>query len=142
MNKERRSQIRIDLISEFCLWSSANASIQTEDKITNFSTKGMFIESTTQPKPKEILDIFLTLPGDLGNLSIQGTVVWKRWVVTKKTKDPLGFAVEFIHTQSTRPIIEALYTYLRNKQIITVSKRIIEEFFTGPTSKPKFPIEP
>jgi Tfp pilus assembly protein PilZ len=136
MNKERRKSYRMELLSEACGWSIVGSPKKTPNKIINISTEGMFVESESNPQGE--LEIVLTLPGDLGNLDIKGTVVWRRWAVTKKNKEPLGFAVKFIHNPNTKKVMDAFYTYLRNKQIMTVSNRIIEEFF-GDNKGPRFP---
>lgn len=140
MNKERRNKYRIELIQEICEWSKIGAQLKTTERICNLSPEGMFIESAANPNPQEVIELSLTLPGDLGNLDLKGVIIWRRWANKKKDKAPLGFAVKFLHSDNTKPIIEALYSYLKNKQIITVSKRIIEEFFTA-SSKPRYPIK-
>ena len=81
----------------------------------------------------------IQLPGDLGVLSLDGEVVRVNWAINrKKNREAMGMGVRFDNLNSgTKKILDAYVVYLRNKQIINVSKRIIEEFFgsQGPKSK-------
>jgi hypothetical protein len=130
MNKERRKHLRLDLIQEICGWSIVGSPKKMPNRINNISIEGIFIES--ESTPSGTIEISLTLPGDLGHLDITGNIIWRRWATLKKGNKPLGFAVKLNHTPSTRTIMEAFCTFLRNKQIVTVSKRIIDEFFGSP----------
>ena len=129
MIKEQRKEFRIVLLSEEVGWSYANVTSKTPSRLVDFSSEGVFIESKLLPKAKDVLEIVFLLPGDLGTLDIQGIVVWRRWAKRKKSNLPLGFAVKLIHNPNTLKVMRAYVTYLRNKQIMTVSKRIQEEFF-------------
>lgn len=135
--KERRKNIRIPLLGETCTWVSGEASITSQ--ISNISNDGMFIKSDKMPEQKEI-DIRIALPGDLGVFEVPGKVVRKQWAALKKKSTELGFAVKFEIVQDNhQKIMDSYCIYLRNKQIITVSKRIIEEFFSqlDPSNPPK-----
>jgi hypothetical protein len=81
----------------------------------------------------------LNLPGDLGSLQVTASVVRVKWAATRKAgKDSLGMGVRFEEVSpNIKKILDAFVVYLRNKQIITVSKRIIEEFF-GENGPKKF----
>ena len=129
MNKERRKEYRIVLLSEEVGWSYINVISKTHDKLIDISSEGAFIESKLLPKSKDVLEIVFVLPGNLGHLKIKGVIVWCRWTKLKKSNLPLGFAVKLIHTEDSLKIMKAYVTYLRNKQIILVSKRIQDEFF-------------
>lgn len=131
--KERRRAIRIPLLKEYCFWNDGPEDRQ--DEMTDITKYGVFIKSIKMPSLGDILTIKLPLPSGLGLLTVPGKVVWRRWAVSKKNKDklPLGFAVEFTETDDKRnQIIESYCIYLRNNQIIKVSRRIIEEFFESP----------
>ena len=127
--KERRKHMRIPLLSESCHWFDDQGRI-SDNEMTDINMGGVFIKSDLIPKNSEKVIVRFTLPGDLGNLNLTGVVVWKRWAVPKESKLPKGFAVEFTENKiSSIKILEAYCTYLRNKQIIKVSKRIVEAFF-------------
>lgn len=121
-SKEKRKNIRIPLLSEHVEINSI------PEFVMNITTSGAFIKTKNLKKPREVIDIIITLPGDLGNMKVQGIV--RRVVWTAKPEDAIGYGVEFVNMiSSTQKIMDAYVVYLRNKQIITVSKRIIEEFF-------------
>jgi c-di-GMP-binding flagellar brake protein YcgR len=135
--KERRKEIRIPLLSEAGVMETipidGNKIIVETVGLLDISRSGVFIKSIANLKPKSYINLKLSLPGDLGAIQIQGQIVWKRWAVTKAQKDMhVGFGVKFVEVSvGIQKILDAYVVYLRNKQIITVSKRIIEEFF-GP----------
>lgn len=136
MNKERRQQIRIPLISEACHWYDDQGAL-SEDTLVDITNLGMFIKSDREPKPRERVIIKFYLPGDLGNLNLYAEVVWKRWMLTKNSKLSKGFAVKFVDNREDHlKILDAYCVYLRNKQIITVTKRLVEEFFKNPKPLP------
>lgn len=129
-SKERRRSIRVPLISESCYWSSMNFKSK-ESAITDISEYGLFIKTSFMPEIKENIRVIINLPSDLGQLDLTAKVIIRRWAVSKKSKLEKGFAVEFVNVpEDTAKILGSLCIYLRNKQIIEVSKRIIEEFFT------------
>ena len=134
-SKDKRQFIRVPLLSE-------SAEIFLEGKtqevysLADLSQKGLFAKSDVIPKLGSSAIVYFTLPGDLGTLPIMGKIARVVWTQTKKDKDkkvkPKGFAVEFDEqAESTKKILDAYIVYLRNKQIISVSKRILEEFFKG-----------
>lgn len=131
--KERRAQLRVPLLSEKCTWLNQNWT-SNESDLYDISSEGLYINSPKNPEINEVLEIQLKLPGDLGTLILKGKVVWRQWAQTKKNKRPVGFAVKFIEVgPNVQKIMDSYCVYLRNKQIITVSKRIVEEFFAkGP----------
>jgi len=129
MIKEKRTEYRIVLLSEEVGWSYIGVVSKTQDKLVNVTSEGIFIESKLLPQSKDILEIVFLLPGNLGNLRVKGIVEWRRWAKLKKSELPLGFAVKLVHTEDSLKIMKAYVIYLKNKQIITVSKRIIDEFF-------------
>ena len=129
MKKERRKEIRVDLISEHCVWSNRDIPQQSTNLI-NISKSGAFLESNSLPKIGDVVCIKLLLPSDLGILEIPGKVKWRRWASIKSKQLPIGFGIEFMFDYiKTEKILEAYCTYLRNKQIIKVSQRIIDAFF-------------
>lgn len=127
--KERRKHMRIALISESCFWFDDQGKI-SHNSMTDINVGGVFIKSEVIPKSREKVVVRFHLPGELGNLNLAGVVVWKRWAVPKDSKLPKGFAVEFVGNKPAYiKVLEAYCIYLRNRQIIKVSKRIIDEFF-------------
>lgn len=127
--KERRKHMRIPLISERCIWFDDQGRLSETD-VLEISGGGAFIRSDHMPKAKEKIIVRFSLPGDLGHLNLTGIVVWKRWAIRKGSKALKGFAVQFTdNKQSYLKILDAYCIYLRNRQIIKVSKRIMEYFF-------------
>lgn len=132
--KEKRKNIRVPLLSENCKWKLMDGINTHESRLIDFSSSGAFIQSA-QPVPiGAYVDVSLKLPADLGMIHIEAQVKWQRWAIRKKdaSKYDLGYGVQFINVESgPQKIIDSFGTYLRNKQIIAVSKKIIEEFFAG-----------
>lgn len=133
--KERRKDIRIPLIFETVTLDSIpvdGAKVITETcEVADISKGGAFIKTIANLKPKSFINIRFRLPGDLGLFQVRAQILWKRWGVPKGSKDlKLGIAVKFVDVSAMNAkILDAYLIYLRNQQIITVSKRIIEEFF-------------
>jgi|GEM_PF-2392747 len=127
--KDKRSGIRIPLLAEKVSYFTEGEKF--EANVGDITNEGIFLKTDQILPPRTELHIQFNLPGDLGNLNIEGTVVRVNWAVNrKKGKESLGFGVRFDNLSSgTRKILDAYVVYLRNKQIISVSKRIIEEFF-------------
>jgi Tfp pilus assembly protein PilZ len=133
--KEKRTGIRIPLLSEEIKYHfSGNEKLAVVGDIT---ADGVFLKTSEILPPRSEVTLQIQLPGDLGELKVQGKVVRVNWAVQrKKHKENLGFGVRFeTLTEGTRKILDAYVVYLRNKQIISVSKKIIEEFFGS--SNPK-----
>jgi len=142
-DKDKRRDIRIPLLSEYAKVISSNSLMlfaSENRKIFDIGKNGCFIELEDNLQlytPKQQLCLVFMLPGDLGGLTVDCQVVWRKWRKKKGDSHPLGIGVKFINmTSSVDKIFDAYLVYLRNKQIITVSKRIIEEFF-GPKGPPK-----
>lgn len=128
--KERRIEIRIPILSEPCSYTCKESLDSIEGTLADMSSKGVYINSSFQPNVKDIIQVNFRLPSDMGIFSVNGRVTRKRWAVTKKSKLQTGFAVEFIdNIPKVEEVIKSYVIYMRNKQIITVSRRIIEEFF-------------
>jgi len=127
--KDKRAGIRIPLLSEKLRYFIKDAVLEAE--VGDITNEGVFLKTTQILSPKTPLSIQFQLPGDLGVLNVKGSVVRVNWTVNRKRgKDQLGFGVKFEDlNESTKKILDAYVVYLRNKQIISVSKRIIEEFF-------------
>ena len=128
MSKEKRDYIRIELLSEYCDIGDRTY------RVMNIASGGVFIKVSDLDmllKPKEFFNATFQLPGDLGFLTIPCTVTRVVWKTSKLNKD-IGFAAKFEEmSKGNQKILDAFLVYLRNKQIISVSKRIIEEFL-GP----------
>jgi len=131
MTKERRKDIRVPLIQESVSWTRHGNILNLKtDKANNMSVNGMFIESNIQPDIGEVIQIFVKLPSDLGALDLNAKVKWRRWTNSKKNPLPMGFGVNIGYDNpKIEKIMSAYVIYMRNKQIIEVSKRIVEEFF-------------
>lgn len=133
--KEKRTGIRVPLLSEeirYHVDGSENLAV-----VGDITAEGMFLKTSEILPPRKQVQLQIQLPGDLGELKVEGKVVRVNWAVQrKKHKENLGFGVRFENlTDGTKKILDAYVVYLRNKQIISVSKKIIEEFFGS--SNPK-----
>lgn len=129
-NKERRKVIRVPLIKESCKWKLMDGVDVVESEMADFAKTGCFIKSAKPLAVGSYLNIHMNLPGNLGAVKIEGIVVWTRWAKRKNDLNDLGFGVKFIDVADhIDRILDAYQTYLRNRQIIAVSKRIVEEFF-------------
>lgn len=129
--KEKRQEIRVPLLAErVTYFIDGQEKIADLGDITNY---GIFLRTSEILKPRTPVRVQLTLPGDLGVLEIAGHVVRVNWSISKRAKkDHLGMGIRFENiSENIQKILDAYVVYLRNKQIITVSKRIIEEFFGG-----------
>lgn len=137
--KDKRAHIRVPILSEAIKYDTIpvdGGKISTEScGLYDISNGGLFIKTVANIKPRSYINVYLQLPGDLGAIQVRGQVMWRRWAVKKAEREsnlPLGMGVKFVDvTPDIKRVIEAYVIYIRNKQIITVSKRIIEEFF-GP----------
>lgn len=141
MSKDKRKDIRIPLLSERVelRWLDASfTGMRQTVEVADISEGGLFIkESKVELMPKPGVDrlVCFQLPGDLGLLMLNGKVRRVKWRGTKTSKET-GYAIAFNEIPpKDKKIYDAYRVYMRNRQIITVSKRIIEEFF-GP-SRPK-----
>lgn len=130
--KDRRSHIRIPLLSETCSWVEYVGPHVVERKadMKDITIAGTFIKSEYLPKIGSIILLKFDMPNNLGTINMNGKIVRLRWVKTERLDEPKGFGVQFLEANAINTkIMNAYVTYLRNKQIITVSKKIIEEFF-------------
>lgn len=128
--KERRKHMRVPLLLETCNWTPYEAMFEYHSEIANISNSGTFIKSDRLPKPGSLITVSFQLPSELGLIAIKSKVVRLRWTKTKGIDEVKGFGVEFIEIPANiAKILDAYVIYLRNKQIITVSKKIIQEFF-------------
>jgi len=136
-SKDKRAGIRIPLLSERATYIVDG--IEHQCDIGDITNEGLFLKTDSILSPKASVVLKLQLPGDLGNLQVDARVVRVNWAVNrKKGKETLGMGVNFVDVSpNIKKIIDAFVVYLRNKQIITVSKRIIEEFF-GDNGPKKF----
>lgn len=133
--KDRRADIRIPLLSgKVVLKGFHYMAALTMD---NVSEGGLFLKVDNQTdflRPKDPVIVQFLLPGELGTLELHGEICRVNWTTNKKIKNHLmGMAVKFWEKpESIKKVWEAYRVYLRNKQIIEVSKRIVEEFFGTP----------
>ncbi len=129
-SKDKRGGIRIPLLSERITYS-VNGTEKTAD-VSDITNQGLFIKTSEILRPQTMLNLKLNLPGDLGSLQVSAKVVRVNWAIARKNakEKTLGMGVRFDDVSANiKKILDAYVVYLRNKQIITVSKRIIEEFF-------------
>lgn len=131
--KDKRSGIRVPLLAEKLTYY-VGKDIETAD-VGDITNEGVFLKTEKILPPNTSLNLHVQLPGDLGNLELEGKVVRVNWAInSRKKKEHLGMGVRFENLNaSTKKILDAYVVYLRNKQIISVSKRILEEFF-GPNN--------
>lgn len=134
MVKEKRKTLRVPLLSEYVSLrqQEENFSFSIRAKVRDINTLGFFAETDTKLDPNLTVHCIFELPGDLGPLELTGRFVRFNWRADKKKKTVKGVAIEFKDlSESKKKILDSFVIYLRNKQIISVSKRIIEEFFGG-----------
>lgn len=136
-SKDKRAGIRIPLLSERATYSLNGQDFEAD--IGDITNEGLFLKTEKLLSPQSKVQLKLNLPGDLGSLQVTASVVRVKWAATRKAgKDSLGMGVRFEEVSpNIKKILDAFVVYLRNKQIITVSKRIIEEFF-GENGPKKF----
>lgn len=129
--QERRVDIRIPILSERIEFVHDGKTFQKE--IGDISKEGIFIKSEELLPPHSEIYLKIQLPGDLGFLNVPSTVRHVNWCSVKRHKNRVrGFGIHFLPTAANlKKILAAYVIYLRNKQIINVSKKILEDFF-GP----------
>lgn len=131
--KERRKHYRHSLLSEeveVVQLGMLTMFSMNPKKLENISEGGCFIVDgdITHYKVGEKLLLSFELPGELGTFTIDGLITRIKW--HKKEKEVYGIGVKFVNlTKQQQQILNAYVVFLRNKQIITVSKRIMEEYF-------------
>lgn len=135
-SKDKRTGIRIPLLSENVRYSQGE--IQKSCLMTDITNEGLFLKTNELLPPRTELTLQLELPGDLGFVQVNARVIRVNWTVNKKkSRESMGMGLRFENVApNIQKILEAYVVYLRNKQIITVSKRIIDEFF-GADGGPK-----
>lgn len=128
-SKDKRTGIRVPLLSESIVYF--HDGVQRAADITDITNEGLFLRTSDVLKPRSDILLQLQLPGDLGNIQVEGKVIRVNWTPNKrKNRENMGMGVKFVNAPANiKKILDAYVVYLRNKQIITVSKRIIEEFF-------------
>ena len=131
-SKDKRSSIRIPLTEQTCYMQSIKYGRQLVE-LKDITNKGMFIGCDKFHKPGETVSFEFILPGDLGELYILAQVKRLQWTKSKKKKwDYTGMGLEFcVVDQAKQRTLNSYVVYLRNRQIIQISQRIIEQFF-GP----------
>lgn len=133
-SKEKRQSYRHPILTEeieIVQLGLLSKFIMDYKKLQNISQGGCQISDNSIEKYKigEKLLISFELPGDLGKVTIDGIIKWIDW--KKKDKEQHGIGIKFVNvSERIQSILNAYIIYLRNKQIISVSKRIMEEYFT------------
>ena len=135
ISKDKRAGIRVPLLSETVTYFYNGESRACA--ITDITNDGLFLKTQEILKPRSEVTLQLELPGDLGFVQVQAQVIRVNWALNKKkSRETLGMGIRFVNVApNIQKILEAYVVYLRNKQIISVSKRIIEEFFGTETPK-------
>ncbi len=136
--KDKRTGIRIPLLSESITYFQNG--VQKSADIGDMTNEGIFIKTSELLTPKAEVLVQLQLPGDLGTIQVDAQVIRINWAVSKKkNREHIGMGLRFVNVPANiKKILDAYVVYLRNKQIITVSKRIIEEFFGNEGPKKVF----
>jgi Tfp pilus assembly protein PilZ len=135
-SKDKRTGIRVPLLSETITYFYNGE--KKSCSITDITNDGLFLKTTELLTPRSEILLQLELPGDLGFIQVNAKVIRVNWTINrKKGREAMGMGLAFENVPANiKKILEAYVVYLRNKQIITVSKRIIEEFF-GSEGGPK-----
>ncbi len=138
-SKDKRTGIRVPLLSETVTYFYKGESRACA--ITDITNDGLFLKTQEILAPRSEITLQLELPGDLGFIQVQALVIRVNWAMSKKkSRETLGMGIRFVSVApNIQKILEAYVVYLRNKQIISVSKRIIEEFFGPDGSSKKTP---
>jgi hypothetical protein len=136
--KDKRSGIRIPLLSESVIYTHQGSEKRAD--VSDITNEGLFLKTNEILPPKTPVSLQILLPGDLGAIQVDASVIRVNWVVNRrKSRENLGMGIRFENVpQNIKKILDAYVVYLRNKQIITVSKRIIEEFFGSEGPKKHF----
>lgn len=121
-----RVSIRYELSQNFCLMSDDDGLTWSEISLLNISNEGVFIGHLLKPQDRVLLRF--KMPGDLGNLTMPFRVARTVWTANKKAKVVGSGGTLTFATQAQRKIWESMVVFMRNKQIIEISKRIIAEF--------------
>lgn len=129
-SEEKRKDIRIPILNESVELFSADG-VYIKGELKDISQSGAFVYIDPIFKPNTQIFFKIKLPGDLGFSTFEGNIVRVEWVKSKKKRP--GIAVEFNQNMSelVNRTFTAWITYIRNKQIISVSRKILEDFF-GP----------
>lgn len=135
--KEKRNDMRLDVISGDV--AKINFDIVS---VKNISPTGIYVivDDITKYKVNTyvIVDLFLPekLHAEYGSIPIKGKITRITWAQLKDKK--LGLAIKFEYTDknSMKQVVESLIHYIKNKQIVSVSKRILEEY--GKTSHDEY----
>lgn len=97
-----------------------------ELQVRDVSDHGLFVNELYKPRTE--LLVRFSMPGDLGKLTLAFTVKRVAWHVPSARARLRGCGgVLSFGSDAQRKIWLSFQTYLRNQQIIRVSKRIIEE---------------
>lgn len=134
MSKEKRKDMRIQILNGTVEYYVRGGTYE-RGRLHDLSAGGAFIGREIPMDPKSEIVLMFRLPSDLGILECPAEVIWVRWGKTKKSEQPLGFSVKFHLDKNRQKIMDSFLIYMRNIQIIDVSKRIIEQFY-GPGEKP------
>lgn len=142
MNKDKRKEIRIPLINEF-VGVTKEDNLVDQFQLSDISPIGCFIQSNKLKRPGEIIELVFSLPGDLGLFRVKAIVKQVKWAMTKKSNRHKGYGVEFDFEgkEDNIKIMNSYSSYLRNHQIIKVSKRILETYLGLPVNNSNPPVD-
>lgn len=131
--KDKRKHWRVALLSEQIRFSTPELGEQTA-YMQDISNGGMFIKMKKPLKASQTIYVHFQLPNDkVPLLVVPAKVIRTVWTKSRKRHlNNTGVGIEFqFEGEMQRRVVEAYVTFLRNKQIIAVSKRIIEEYYGG-----------
>ena len=127
MKKEKRKNMRLEIISGDV--AMVNMEIVT---VKNLSPEGIYVylDDITKYKINNycIVDLFLpeSMKDEYGAIPIKGKIIRFDWRETKDKK--MGMAIKFEYEkEKVKSVVESLICYTKNRQIVSVSKKILEE---------------
>ena len=127
--KEKRNEIRLEIITGDL--AKINLDVVS---VKNISSTGIYVivDDITKYKVNTYVIVDLFLPEKLyteyGSIPIKGKITRINWVEVKNRKLGLAIKFEYEEKNSTKQVVESLINYIKNRQIISVSKRILEEY--------------
>jgi hypothetical protein len=127
MKKEKRKNMRLEIISGDV--AMVNMEVVT---VKNLSPEGIYVylDDITKYKVNSycIVDLFLpeSMKDEYGAIPIKGKIIRVDWRETKDKK--IGMTIKFEYEKErVKSVVESLICYTRNRQIVSVSKRILKE---------------
>jgi len=127
MKKEKRKNMRLEIISGDV--AMVNMEVVT---VKNLSLEGIYVHLDDITKYKVnnycIVDLFLpeSMKDEYGAIPVKGKIIRFDWRETKDKK--IGMAIKFEYEKErVKSVVESLICYTKNRQIVSVSKKILEK---------------